>query len=83
MVANLLGVVPLLSRHFHSLPIPGALIYYAWQMLGSLLFLAGCLTLSSLLTLGLSVKLGLVPFHFWVPPLIAGSPWFLGALMTT
>nr|AFM91923.1 NADH dehydrogenase subunit 2 [Pittasoma michleri] len=36
-----------------------------------------------LLTTAISIKLGLVPFHFWFPDVLQGSPLTTGLLLTT
>nr|AXA45211.1 NADH dehydrogenase subunit 2 [Clionella kraussii] len=35
------------------------------------------------LVIGLCVKLGLFPFHYWLPGVMAGLPWFSCLLLTT
>nr|ABC97320.1 NADH dehydrogenase subunit 2 [Tityra cayana] len=37
----------------------------------------------SLLTVAISMKLGLVPFHFWFPEVLQGSPLMTNLLLTT
>nr|YP_009944083.1 NADH dehydrogenase subunit 2 [Formicarius rufipectus]QOD95927.1 NADH dehydrogenase subunit 2 [Formicarius rufipectus] len=40
-------------------------------------------TSSIILTMAISIKLGLVPFHFWFPEVLQGSPLTTGLLLTT
>nr|YP_009308962.1 NADH dehydrogenase subunit 2 [Scutiger ningshanensis]AOS86708.1 NADH dehydrogenase subunit 2 [Scutiger ningshanensis] len=37
----------------------------------------------ALITLALSIKLGLSPFHFWLPEVLQGSPLMYGLILTT
>nr|AFL03200.1 NADH dehydrogenase subunit 2 [Corvus sinaloae] len=40
-------------------------------------------TSSLILTAAISIKLGLVPFHFWFPEVLQGSPLITGLLLST
>nr|YP_009058618.1 NADH dehydrogenase subunit 2 [Oedistoma iliolophus]AIM46786.1 NADH dehydrogenase subunit 2 [Oedistoma iliolophus] len=40
-------------------------------------------TASLILTAAISIKLGLVPFHFWFPEVLQGSPMITGLLLST
>nr|AIU45346.1 NADH dehydrogenase subunit 2 [Loxioides bailleui] len=40
-------------------------------------------TSSLILTSAIAMKLGLVPFHFWFPEVLQGSPLFTGLLLST
>nr|ACY28947.1 NADH dehydrogenase subunit 2 [Morus serrator] len=40
-------------------------------------------TASLLLTMAIAMKLGLVPFHFWFPEVLQGSPLITGLLLST
>nr|QWS05715.1 NADH dehydrogenase subunit 2 [Oedistoma iliolophus] len=40
-------------------------------------------TASLILTAAISMKLGLVPFHFWFPEVLQGSPMITGLLLST
>jgi len=69
---NLIGFLPLAIG---GLPNKKAsMLYFVAQRLGSLLILFGslvCMGVVGILTvLGLVLKLGLVPVHFWVPPVV-------------
>ena len=62
------------------------MFYFVVQRVGSLLLLYGGIsgdTVASLTVLGLLLKMGLSPVHFWVPP-VAGrlSRWMFGLLLT-
>lgn len=59
--------------------------YFFIQVLGSLLFLCGCILSNWYLirVMGLLMKLGLPPFFQWVPILIARIDWFCIGLIGT
>ena len=81
---NLLGFVPLaITSNDTKKP---AMFYFVVQRVGSLLLLFGGIsggTVALLSILGLLLKMGLAPVHFWVPP-VAGrlSRWMFGLLLT-
>ena len=81
---NLLGFVPLaITSNDTKKP---AMFYFVVQRVGSLLLLFGGIsggTVALLSILGLLLKMGLAPVHFWVPP-VAGrlSRWRFGLLLT-
>ena len=81
---NLLGFVPLaINSNDTKKP---AMFYFVVQRVGSLLLLFGGISMNTvtlLAVLGLLLKIGLAPVHFWVPP-VAGrlSRWMFGLLLT-
>nr|YP_133891.1 NADH dehydrogenase subunit 2 [Spadella cephaloptera]AAT08486.1 NADH dehydrogenase subunit 2 [Spadella cephaloptera] len=69
---NLMSFLPLISQNLGSKK--KVSLYFVVQSFGSLLILAvGIMQLNLttlILIMALSLKMGLIPFHFWVPPLI-------------
>nr|APH08745.1 NADH dehydrogenase subunit 2 [Glyphostoma sp. JEU-2016] len=53
---------------------------FTWDLYSSYRFeiLGFCVLLS-----GLSIKLGVFPFHYWLPSVMAGLPWFSCLLLAT
>nr|YP_010996932.1 NADH dehydrogenase subunit 2 [Dendrodoris krusensternii]WPH63916.1 NADH dehydrogenase subunit 2 [Dendrodoris krusensternii] len=85
---SFLGVIPLLlsDTSYSSLSKEAVVKYFCVQALGSaFLMLGGCMVYSSFYVswlfysvffLGLFMKLGLFPMHFWVPSVVSGLSWF-------
>jgi len=81
-----LGLIPLLflSNKYVSLTKESSMKYFCIQALGrGILFYSGLVFFSDLfsntftltLVLGAMIKLGLFPFHFWVPAVVSGLDW--------
>nr|YP_009503290.1 NADH dehydrogenase subunit 2 [Bathytoma punicea]AXA45198.1 NADH dehydrogenase subunit 2 [Bathytoma punicea] len=53
---------------------------FTWDLYGGFQFeiLGFCILIS-----GLSMKLGMFPFHYWLPSVMAGLPWFSCLLLAT
>nr|AKS03996.1 NADH dehydrogenase subunit 2 [Spadella cephaloptera] len=70
---NLMSFLMLISQNLTSKK--KLSLYFVVQSFGSLLILAGGVlqnsVSSSLITIGLAVKLGLIPVHFWIMPVIS------------
>nr|YP_010146839.1 NADH dehydrogenase subunit 2 [Yininemertes pratensis]QQP01068.1 NADH dehydrogenase subunit 2 [Yininemertes pratensis] len=96
---NLLGFIPLMVQSGGSQSVECAIKYFVVQALGSGFLLLGglgfgssfCLwflsdggsVVSVFLLFGLVLKLGVAPFHWWVPSVMGGLSWFgCGALLT-
>jgi len=81
---NLLGFLPLAISGLHNKK--SSISYFIVQSIGSLLLLFAGLSGLSLVGIRLAgalLKLGLVPLHFWVPPVAAGlGRAGLGALLS-
>nr|AIG23033.1 NADH dehydrogenase subunit 2 [Dasyuroides byrnei] len=60
-----------------------AIIYNAWSTNEWTLFQLSNNWASLLMTLALSIKLGLAPFHFWVPEVVQGIPLLTGMILLT
>nr|YP_009711077.1 NADH dehydrogenase subunit 2 [Murexia melanurus]AIG23254.1 NADH dehydrogenase subunit 2 [Murexia melanurus]QGI24472.1 NADH dehydrogenase subunit 2 [Murexia melanurus] len=60
-----------------------AIIYNAWSTNQWALVQLSDHWASILMTLALSIKLGLAPFHFWVPEVVQGIPLLTGMILLT
>nr|YP_011014785.1 NADH dehydrogenase subunit 2 [Membranipora villosa]WQB41558.1 NADH dehydrogenase subunit 2 [Membranipora villosa] len=72
---SLLGFIPLFN--FSSLlETEGLIKYFMVQAMGSSVFLVGVVSASSIIILaGFLLKLGMFPFFFWVPLVMASMTW--------
>nr|WOA00250.1 NADH dehydrogenase subunit 2 [Phascolosoma sp. f LL-2023] len=79
MELNLLSFIPIMisSNYLHELE--GTMKYFFTQSIGSVLILTGALSSISisvyLSLLGVLLKLGVAPFHFWFPSVMNVSSW--------
>lgn len=96
---NLMSFLPLVVYVGGFQEVEGAVKYFLVQAFGSGLFLlggfysyyvSGFWSLSFLFGfswffsfLGLCVKLGLFPFHFWIPSVMGGMSWFGCAILAS
>lgn len=82
---NIISFIPLItfSRQFQETE--AAIKYFLFQALGSSLLLLGSYSpnLFPLITIGILVKLGIAPFHFWFPSAINAIRWPICLLLTT
>nr|WBP69654.1 NADH dehydrogenase subunit 2 [Propeamussium sp. mt1] len=88
MELNLFGAIPFLLGDSKG-EVESAFKYFLVQTFGSMVFLfsiieglwLGSFPAGFLMMIGLIVKLGAAPFHFWVPVVLMGSPmgvvWFI------
>nr|AIG23020.1 NADH dehydrogenase subunit 2 [Dasykaluta rosamondae] len=60
-----------------------AIIYNAWSTNEWTLFQLSNNWASLSMTLALAIKLGLAPFHFWVPEVVQGIPLLTGMILLT
>lgn len=93
---NLISFIPLLTSSHINQEAEAAIKYFIAQALGSGLLLLGALSLlssphlplnpifyNSLLIIGLLIKLGLPPCHFWFPAVIASISWPMCLILAT
>lgn len=89
---NMFGIIPFINRDdkdniFFRSPseMKVAFYYFFVQVMGSLLFLCGCILRDWFIIgcIGLLIKLGIPPFHQWVPILISRLDWFCIGLVRT
>jgi len=73
---SLLGFIPLFNFR-RLLETEGLIKYFIVQAVGSRVFLVGVVRASRIIILaGFLLKLGIFPFFFWVPQVIASITWF-------
>ena len=92
------GLIPLLVRDGKDVPIlrrESALKYFCIQAAGRALLICGgiikftipfyrdSLPPHLILLIGLRLKLGIFPFHFWVPRVVSGVEWYSAFLILT
>nr|YP_002456423.1 NADH dehydrogenase subunit 2 [Sipunculus nudus]ACJ11903.1 NADH dehydrogenase subunit 2 [Sipunculus nudus] len=84
---NLLSFIPLITSSTTNQEAEGAMKYFLSQATGSTLLLIGSVLAPSnatfILVLGLLIKLGLPPGHFWFPMVMGTLPWATCILLTT
>ena len=93
---NLISFIPLLTSSHVNQEAEAAIKYFIAQALGRGLLLLGALSLLSsphlplnplfyniLLIIGLLIKLGLPPCHFWFPAVIASISWPICLILAT
>uniref|UniRef100_UPI0030FF0387 NADH dehydrogenase subunit 2 n=1 Tax=Unio sesirmensis TaxID=2855868 RepID=UPI0030FF0387 len=74
---NMLGYIPLMFMKESSSESEAAVKYLIPQSLGSTIFIASAITsshfnnLQILMMIAMCLKLGVAPFHFWFPPVMA------------
>nr|YP_161209.1 NADH dehydrogenase subunit 2 [Pseudocheirus peregrinus]CAG26395.1 NADH dehydrogenase subunit 2 [Pseudocheirus peregrinus] len=72
-----------LTQATASMMIMFAIIYNAWTTNQWTLFQMSDISASTLMTIALAMKLGLAPFHFWVPEVTQGIPLLSGMVLLT
>lgn len=82
---NILSFIPIISYSSWFQETERCIKYFMFQAFGSSLLLLGVIRseISYIVIFGLLVKLGVAPFHFWYPSVIAGSSWFVCGLLMT
>nr|QBC73219.1 NADH dehydrogenase subunit 2 [Pseudococculinidae sp. MNHN-IM-2013-40847] len=96
---NLLGFIPLLMFQSSSSETEAGVKYFIFQAIGSSMIMTGSMmsfnltmtweSLSQnplmflLIIMGLMIKLGSFPFHFWVPSVMASLSWFSCMMIST
>nr|YP_009113494.1 NADH dehydrogenase subunit 2 [Lamprotula coreana]AFL93225.1 NADH dehydrogenase subunit 2 [Lamprotula coreana] len=74
---NMLGYIPLMFMKENTSESEAAVKYLVPQSLGSTIFIASAIisayfnNLQTLMLIALCLKLGVAPFHFWFPPVMA------------
>lgn len=84
---NLLSFIPLINDKNNPLSSERIIKYFIVQALAStiLIFslLNSCFNPNLILVTSISIKLGLVPFHFWYPIIIEGISWINCLILST
>nr|ADG95232.1 NADH dehydrogenase subunit 2 [Polypterus sp. golden dust] len=96
---NTLAIVPLMARQHHPRAVEAATKYFitqaaaaalllftslinAWQS-GQWLIQDMSMPISALMTLAISIKLGVAPMHFWLPEVMQGITLNTGLILAT
>lgn len=92
---NLLSFIPLIARGVNEIEVERSLKYFLVQALGSSLILFGCFTLCRgpnaifssyigdfILFFSILIKIGIFPFHYWLPHVIGGISWISCILLS-
>lgn len=82
---NIISFIPLISSSNWLQESEASLKYLLFQALGSVLLLIGSInsSLQLLIILGLLIKAGAAPFHFWFPSVIKRISWPAATLLIT
>lgn len=82
---NIISFIPLLTHSSWLQETEAGIKYLLFQAMGSAFILLSAVNpaLSILTTLGLLVKLGAAPFHFWFPSVISRISWTAAILLLT
>lgn len=84
---NLLVMVPLIVSMGSAVRVESGVKYFVAQAVGRLMILLGIFSRISIsyycLARGVSLKLGLVPLHFWFPSVLIGARWVVCGLLIT
>nr|BCN86458.1 NADH dehydrogenase subunit 2 [Argonauta argo] len=96
---NLMGILPLMNMKSKNLEIESSMKYFIIQSLSSSLFLLSSIfmflsstnmysmfntsSFSSLMSISLLMKMGSVPFHFWLPSMCKFLSWSILYLILT
>lgn len=82
---NIISFIPIISSSNWFQESEATLKYILFQALGSRFLLLGIINPSwfFIITLGLIIKLGAAPFHFWFPPTIKRISWPSATVLIT
>lgn len=91
MELNLFSFIALINGVVGNRPTEPIIKYFVVQRVGSMLFIFGGLAVKSshisllllLRAVGVFIKVGLFPFHTWVPGVVGQVRWFIGFLVLT
>ena len=80
---NLFSFLPFLADEKRQQGAERVCKYFMVQVIGSLIFLFGVAIWHGLRFLGLLVKAGRAPVHFWFPAVVSGVSWARGLVLIT
>jgi len=82
---NIISFLPIISISSWAQESEASIKYFFFQALGSRLFLLGSTnqSLFIFILLGLLIKLGVAPFHFWLPQVINAISWPICIILLT
>nr|YP_003540683.1 NADH dehydrogenase subunit 2 [Eophreatoicus sp. 14 FK-2009]ACN72761.1 NADH dehydrogenase subunit 2 [Eophreatoicus karrkkanj] len=90
MEMNLMTFIPLMIKGKSNLKPEVSLKYFFIQAMASLIFLQMSMTsevfflsLENIIFMSLMMKMGMAPFHFWLPLVLDGLEWLLVFLLLT
>nr|WJW73294.1 NADH dehydrogenase subunit 2 [Malcus inconspicuus] len=95
MEINMISFIPLMAKNKNIKAPQAMIIYFLTQSMGSLLLLFSILMNSimthsfmkmlffMLLTISLTLKLGVAPFHFWLPEMMSNMYWIEMSILMT
>jgi len=82
---NMLSFIPIMSSSSWFQETEGCIKYFIFQAIGSGVLLLGAVGdfFSFFILVGLLIKLGVAPFHFWFPSVLSRCSWFVCGLLIT
>nr|AAP72077.1 NADH dehydrogenase subunit II [Craugastor cf. mexicanus UTA A-55247] len=96
---NTLAIIPLMTKSQHPRANEAATKYFLAQAMasalmmsaiilnnyltGNLFFISHRITPTLIFTVALAIKMGMTPFHFWLPDVLQGLPLSTGLIMST
>ena len=82
---NIISFIPIITSSFWIQESESALKYLLFQAIGSSLILLGISNsiITFFILIGLLIKLGAAPFHYWFPSMIKGTSWSTAILLIT
>lgn len=94
---NLIAFIPIMSKRKNNFSSEACIIYFLVQTLGSIILLISILlcpliiispimidnTIINIITIRILIKIGISPFHIWVPEIIEKLNWHNCFLLTT
>lgn len=94
---NLISFIPIISKRKNNFRSEACIIYFLVQTLGSIVLLISILlcpliiispviindTITTIITIRILIKIGISPFHIWVPEIIEKINWYNCFLLTT
>nr|YP_010128179.1 NADH dehydrogenase subunit 2 [Tropidothorax cruciger]QPP20747.1 NADH dehydrogenase subunit 2 [Tropidothorax cruciger] len=97
MEMNLMSFIPLISKSKNKKSSQSMIIYFMVQSMGSIIFLFSILMnkfivispimmnlfTNELMTISMLIKLGMAPFHSWMPEMMANMNWMEILLLAT
>nr|UPL66063.1 NADH dehydrogenase subunit 2 [Oxycarenus lugubris] len=96
MEINLMVFIPLISKSKNKNASQGTMIYFLTQSIGSVIFLFSVLMnpliimtpyistyMNCILMISLMIKLGVAPFHSWLPEIMCNLKWYECFLLMT
>nr|UEP16619.1 NADH dehydrogenase subunit 2 [Megalotomus costalis] len=93
---NLMSFIPLISKSKNKSTSQAMMIYFLTQSIGSITLLFSVLMNSMILLnlpfnklimilmyISIMIKIGMAPFHLWLPEMLSNLPWFEALILLT